>query len=364
MMSKRLRIREVGLAVGEYPPGKYNAITDVDSVKVGHSTIITGKGPLKVGVGPVRTGVTAVIPHPGCLIDDPVEASHFVFNGAGTTTGLSLIDEFGLIETPIMLTNTLNVGTVYDAVVRYMIKKNFRDREVRWFNPVVGETDDGYLNDLGGLHVKSEHVFEALDSATGGHVAEGNVGAGTGTGALGFKGGIGTSSRRIRIDDTKFVVGVLVQSNHGGSLTIKGVPIGKELRKEEITRKESGSIMVIIATNVPLSNRQLTRVAKRGTLGLTRGGWAAGHGSGDYLIAFSTSFRRKKWSSDVKAARETILKNETSLTPLFRATADATEEAVLNSLFKATTMEGRDGHIRTGLPIERVLQTLKKFRRL
>jgi D-aminopeptidase len=364
MISKRLRIREVGLAVGEYLPGKYNAITDVDSVKVGHATLITGKGSLRVGVGPVRTGVTAIIPHPGNLIDDPVEASYFVFNGAGTTTGLSLIDEFGLIETPIMLTNTLSVGTVYDAVVRHVIRKNFRNREVRWFNPVVGETDDGYLNDLGGLHVKTEHVFGALDSATGDHVVEGNVGAGTGTGALGFKGGIGTSSRRIVIGDAKFVVGVLVQSNHGGSLTIKGVPVGKELRKEEKKREESGSIMVIIATNVPLSNRQLTRVAKRGTLGLTRGGWTAGHGSGDYLIAFSTSFRRKEWGSDVKAAREMILKNETSLTPLFRATAEATEEAVLNSLFKATTMEGRDGHVRVGLPIERVLQILKKFHRL
>lgn len=363
MISKRLRIREVGLTVGEYPPGKYNAITDVDSVKVGHATLITGKGRLRVGVGPVRTGVTAIIPHPGNLIDDPVEASYFVFNGAGTTTGLSLLDEFGLIETPIMLTNTLNVGTVYDAVVRYMIRKNFRNREVRWFNPVVGETDDGYLNDLGGLHVKTEHVFDALDSATGGHVVEGNVGAGTGTGALGFKGGIGTSSRRIVIGDAKFVVGVLVQSNHGGSLTIKGVPVGKELRKEEIKREEGGSIMVVIATNVPLSNRQLTRVAKRGTLGLTRGGWTAGHGSGDYLIAFSTSFRRKEWGSDIKAAREMILTNETSLTPLFRATAEATEEAVLNSLFKATTMEGRDGHVRVGLPIKRVLQILKKFHR-
>ena len=209
MTSKRLRIREVGLAVGEYPPGKYNAITDVDSVQVGHATIITGEGPLRVGVGPVRTGVTAIVPHQGCLIDDPVEASYFVFNGAGTTTGLSLIDEFGLIETPVMLTNTLSVGTVYDAVVRYMIRKDFRNRVVRWFNPVVGETDDGYLNDLGGLHVKAEHVFDALGSATGGHVVEGNVGAGTGTGALGFKGGIGTSSRRIIIGDAKFVVGVL-----------------------------------------------------------------------------------------------------------------------------------------------------------
>jgi len=246
MTSKRPRIREVGLAVGEYPPGTYNAITDVDSVTVGHATIITGEGPLRVGVGPVRTGVTAVIPHPGGLIDDPVEASYFVFNGAGTTTGLSLIDEFGFIETPILLTNTLSVGTVYDAVVRYMIRKKFRNREVRWFNQVIGETADGYMNDMGGLHVTAEHVFEALASATGGSVVEGNVGAGTGIGALGFKGGMGTSSRRIRIGDAQFVVGVLVQSNHGGSLTIKGVPVGKELRTEDITREESGSIMVLL----------------------------------------------------------------------------------------------------------------------
>jgi len=359
MSSNRPRVREVGLQIGEFPPGKYNAITDVDSVKVGHATIIRGKDKLKIGEGPIRTGVTAIIPHPGDVLEEPVEASYFVFNGAGTTTGLSLIDEFGLIETPILLTNTLSVGAVYDACVQYVVKRSFNDREVRWFNPVVGETYDGYLNDAGGLHVKAEHVFEALDSAKGGYFEEGNVGAGTGTGALGFKAGIGTSSRTATIGDSVFTVGVLVQSNFGGSLTIKGVPVGKELRKEKTKREGGGSIMVIVATDVPLSYRQLNRILKRGTLGLTRTGWNASHGSGDYFIGFSTSFRKEDWSSDIQTARKAIVNNESSLDPLFHATAEATEEAVLNSLFKADTMEGRDGHIYEGLPVPRILQILK-----
>ncbi len=354
----------MGVVVGAHPPGPYNAITDVDGVTVGHTTLIAGSGPLRVGVGPVRTGVTAIHPHAGNLLDDPVEASYFVFNGAGTTTGLSLIDEFGCIETPILLTNTLSVGTVYDAVVRYLIRAHFQDRAARWFNPVVGETDDGYLNDLGGLHVTAAHVDAALDGATGGPVVEGNVGAGTGTGALGFKGGIGTASRRIQIGDAAFTVGVLVQSNHGGSLTIQGVPVGKVLGEVAKAPAEGGSIMVIIATDVPLAHRQLTRVAKRGTLGLTRSGWTAGHGSGDYLLAFSTTYRRNDWGPDVQAARAQILRDEGALTPLFHATAEATEEAVVNSLFQATTMEGRDGHVRRGLPIDRVLHVLKTWQRL
>jgi len=360
MNSDRPRVRDVGITIGEFLPGRHNAITDVDSVTVGHATIIKGQGKLKVGVGPVRTGVTAIIPHPRDLIEEPVEASYFVFNGAGTTTGLSLIDEFGLIETPILLTNTLSVGTVYDAVVQYMIQKSFRNRDVSWFNPVVGETCDSYLNDIGGLHVKANHVFEALNSSKGGCVEEGNVGAGTGTVALGFKAGIGTSSRIITIKGSEFTVGVLVQSNFGGSLTIKGFPVGKELKNEEMKRK-NGSIVVIIATDVPLSHRQLRRVAKRATLGLTRTGWEATHSSGDYFISFSTSFRSREWSEDVKAAREEIMKKESSLNPLFQATADATEEAILNSIFKADTMEGRDGHVYEGLPIQKVLRILKRY---
>ncbi len=363
MTSERPRLRDVGVVVGAYPPGPYNAITDVDGVTVGHTTLIAGEGSLRVGVGPVRTGVTAIVPHGGSLLNEPVEASYFVFNGAGTTTGLSLIDEFGCIETPILLTNTLSVGTVYDAVVRYLIRAHFRDRVVRWFSPVVGETDDGYLNDLGGLHVTAAHVYAALDTAAGGPVAEGNVGAGTGTGALGFKGGIGSASRRFHIGDAVFTVGVLVQSNHGGSLTIQGVPVGKALGETKAPA-EGGSIMVVIAMDVPLAHRQLTRVAKRGTLGLTRSGWTAGHGSGDYLLAVSTTYRRRDRSPDVQAARTRILRNEAALTPLFHATAEATEEAVLNSLFQATTMEGRDGHVREGLPIDRALHVLKTWHRL
>jgi D-aminopeptidase len=272
MSPGRPRIREIGIEIGDLSPGRYNAITDVDSIRVGHSTIIEGRGKLEVGVGPVRTGVTAILPHIGDLVKQSVEAAYFVFNGAGTTTGLSLIDEFGLIETPIMLTNTLSVGRVYDAVVKYTIGRSFQNREVRWFNPVVGETSDAYLNDIGGLHVKEEHVFNALNSVEGGRVEEGNVGAGTGTRALGFKAGIGTSSRTIAVNGEEFTVGVLVQSNFGtGSLVIKGVPVGIELEKGRTD--EDGSIMVIIATGVPLSHRQLKRIVKRATLGLTKTGW-------------------------------------------------------------------------------------------
>jgi D-aminopeptidase len=364
MCSKRPRIREVGIKIGSFLPGKHNAITDVDSVRVGHATINKCQGELNVGPEPVRTGVTAIIPHPQNLIEEPIEASCFVFNGAGTTTGLSLIDEFGLIETPLLLTTTLSVGAVYDAVVQYVISHYFHEKKVRWFNPVVGETCDGYLNDIRELSVKAKHVFEALDSAKGDYVEEGNVGAGTGTGALGFKAGIGTSSREVKIGSSVLKVGVLVQSNFEGSLIIKGVPVGKELRMGKTKHESGGSIMVIVATDAPISHRQLTRVLKRATLGLTRTGWAPTHGSGDYFIGFSTSYRKREWSIGIKAARKTIAKDEKSLNPIFKATADATEEAILNSIFKADTMKGRDGHVYEGLPIQRVLQILKKYGRL
>jgi D-aminopeptidase len=364
MNSERPRVREVGIRIGDFLPGKHNAITDVGSVIVGHATIIKDQSKQSLRVGPVRTGVTAILPHTRNIIEEPVEASCFVFNGAGTTAGLPLIEEFGLIETPILLTTTLSVGIVYDAVVQYVIKHSFRDKKVRWFNPVVGETCDGYLNEIGKLHVKAEHVFKALDSAKGGYVEEGNVGAGTGTGALGFKAGLGTSSRKLEIGGSVFTVGVLVQSNFEGSLTIQGVPVGKTLGKGAMKHEGGGSIMVIVATDAPLSHRQLTRLVKRVTLGLARTGWTPTHGSGDYFIGFSTSFRSIDWSTYIRTARETIVQDEKSLNPLFEATADATEEAILNSLFKAETMKGRNGNVYEELPIQQVLQILEKYGRL
>lgn len=357
MGSLRKRIRDNGIIIGEYEPGENNAITDVGSVMVGHSTIVEGEGALKVGYGPVRTGVTAIMPHCDDLIKKPVEASYFVFNGAGTTTGLSLIDEFGLIETPIMLTNTLSVGTVYEGVVKYTVQKSFQDGRVRWFNPVVGETSDAYLNDIGGLHVKEEHVFEALTEAKAGRVEEGNVGAGTGTTATGFKAGIGTSSRKVPIKGNEFKVGVLVQSNFGGSLEVLGVCVGEELAKKE--SKAYGSIMVIIATDAPLSYRQLRRVSKRGTLGLTKTGWNAGHGSGDYFISFSTTFRESNHNT---GERDFILeahRSEEMLNQVFNATSEAVEEAVLNSIFKAETMTGKDDHLMEGIPVQDALEILR-----
>ena len=359
-ISNRPRAREIGIKIGEFAPGDFNAITDVQGVLVGHTTLIEGHGALEVGKGPIRTGVTALLPHPRNLIDEPVEAAHFVFNGAGTTTGLSLIDEFGRIETPILLTNTFSVGAVYDAVTRYLIKTVFDGgRKTRWFNPTVGETYDGGLNDAAGLHIKVEHVFAAIENAKSGEVAEGNVGAGTGTSACGFKAGIGTSSRCVEIADRTWTIGALVQSNFGGDLVINGIPVGKLLRNGTSSDRIDGSIMVILATDAPLSSRQLHRLAKRGTLGLARTGSDGGHGSGDYFIAFSTNYRQCI-TKGATASLAPFVQDESLINPLFRATADAVEEAILNSLFKAETMTGRDEQTIPALPINQVVHILKQ----
>ncbi|MCH8294313.1 P1 family peptidase [Candidatus Poribacteria bacterium] len=363
-VSNRPRAREIGLQIGKLPPAEFNAITDVEGVLIGHTTLIEGHGALEIGKGPIRTGVTAILPHPRNLIDEPVEAAHFVFNGAGTTSGLSLIDEFGQIETPILLTNTFSVGAVYDGVTRYLIKTAFDEgRNPRWFNPTVGETYDGGLNDAAGLHIKAEHVFAAIENARSGNVAEGNVGAGTGTSACGFKAGIGTSSRCVEIGGKTWTVGALVQSNFGGELIIDGVPIG-ELLTDRASAEDSasdqidGSIMVILATDAPLSSRQLHRLAKRGTFGLARTGSNGGHGSGDYFIAFSTSYRQCIGAGKT-AEMATFVQNESRLNPLFCAVADAVEEAILNSIFRAETMTGRDGRTVPALPMDAVIEILR-----
>jgi D-aminopeptidase len=393
------RAREAGIVVGPDPTGEHNAITDVPGVRVGQVTLVRGDGPLRIGEGPVRTGVTAIVPSGDDWFHAPLEAGHFVFNGAGTTAGLSLIDEFGRIETPVLLTNTLSVGTVYEGVVRYMVQRIFAPRgHVPWFNPVVGETSDTYLNDMGGLHVRPEHAVEAIERAAGGPVAEGCVGAGTGTSAFGFKGGIGTSSRVVNIAGEPATIGVLVQSNFGGRLTIAGVPmdtlqdelalaaaaaatgtpptaaaggageqpptatrpVGEREAPGAARAGDGASIMVVVATDLPLSSRLLGRLAKRATFGLARAGSSGGHGSGDYVIAFSTSYRQGRHSAAKPAIREALARDESAIDAAFRAVADATEEAILNSLFRAERMVGRDGHVREALPIGRALARLRQ----
>jgi D-aminopeptidase len=349
-----MRVHDAGICIGTLKPGSFNAITDVKGVRVGHRTLIRGDGALVIGCGPVRTGVTAVFPHAHNLIDRPVKAACYIFNGAGTSTGLSFIDEYGLIETPIILTNTLSVGTAYNALVHY-VHDTYLGNRVRWFNPVIGETYDGELNDILGLHIHDHHVLEALASATGGKIREGNVGAGTGTRAMSYKAGIGSASRQVAVGSTIFTVGILVQSNFGGSLVLNDVPIGQLLSHEKLDQ-DVGSIMIILGTDAPLSHRQLRRVLKRVFLGLTRTGWVANHGSGDYVIGFSTTYRIEQKTSQLADAQTKIRNDEQLLNPLFHATVEATEEAILNSLFTAETMIGRDNNKFDALPIQRVIQ--------
>ena len=354
----RPRPRDLGIIIGSGEPGPHNAITDVPGVRVGHVTLIRGEGPLRIGEGPVRTGVTAIVPPGDNWFDEPLEAGCFVFNGAGTTAGLSLIDEFARIETPVLLTNTLSVGTVYEGIVRYMVEHIFRPRgEVPWFNPVVGETSDARLNDIGGLHVRPEHAIEAIEAASDGPVPEGGIGAGTGTGALGFKGGIGTASRIVEIAGVRAMLGVLVQSNFGGGhLAVNGVSMA-ELQPDPEPPPETGSsIMMVLATDLPLSGRLLQRVARRATFGLARAGSSGGHGSGDYVIAFSTTYRQR----GLREISDALSREESAVNAAFEAAADATEEAILNSLFRAERMVGRDGNVREALPIDRVLEILDR----
>ncbi|NKB70606.1 MAG: S58 family peptidase [Candidatus Latescibacteria bacterium] len=355
-IKERCRARDMGLVIGPDPTGTDNAITDVPGVRVGHVTLISGKGPSTIGQGPVRTGVTAIVPPGEDWYSAPLAAGQFVFNGAGTTAGLSLIEEFGQLHTPVLLTNTLSVGTAYEGCVRYMVEHCFRQRgQVPWFNPVVGETSDAYLNDIGGLHLRPEHAVEAIAKAAGGPVAEGCVGAGTGTAAFGFKAGIGTSSRMCTAAGHQGVVGVLVQANFGGRLTIAGVPMEGIEAPPQMPERGS-SIMIVVATDFPLDNRLLNRLAKRATFGMARTGSNGGHGSGDYVIAFSTTQRQGTRADAWQALQE----RESAMDALFVAVADATEEAILNSLFQATTMVGRDGHVRPALPLGPVREELTR----
>ena len=342
------RARDLGIAPGVFSTGTLNAITDVTGVRVGHTTIVEGER--------VRTGVTAIVPHGGNVFQDKVAGAVFVGNAFGKLAGSTQVAELGTIETPIVLTNTLSVGAAIDAVVRYTIAQPGNE-QVRSVNALVGETNDGGLNDIRGLHLTRDHVLDAIRSAKTGAVAEGTVGAGTGTMCYGWKGGIGTSSRKL--ERTGYTVGVLAQTNFGGNLTIAGVPIFKSLRPPGRTAGNAdGSCMLVVATDAPLDARDLRRLAARAVFGLARTGSAYSNGSGDFAIAFSTSPEVRSRFNDTAARAHMILPTDAT-SPLFEAALEATEEAVYNSLFQATTVRSAIG---TGeaIPIDRVRELLKK----
>ena len=356
----RPRARELGITVGILPTGTLNAITDVDGVLVGHTTVVRGDN--------IRTGVTAILPHSGNLFREKVPGAVFVGNGFGKLAGSTQVNELGEIETPILLTSTLSVPRVADFLLDYMLSLPGNE-DVQSINPLVAETNDGYLNDIRGRHISREDVVAAIKGAKSGAIAEGCVGAGTGTVAFGFKGGIGTSSRKLPQRLGGYTVGVLVQTNFGGILTINGAPVGRELGryylKDELATPPStpdGSVIIVIATDAPVDARNLNRMAARAMMGLARTGAAASNGSGDYAIAFSTSADvriRPLTPSERNAPRnQKTLANDT-MSPLFLAVIEATEEAIYNSLFKATTTTGR-GHTVEALPLDRTAEILRQ----
>lgn len=357
----RPRASDLGLKVGILPTGPLDAITDVAGVEVGHTTIIRGDD--------IRTGVTAILPHSGNLFREKVPGAVFVGNAFGKLAGSTQVEELGEIETPILLTSTLSVPRVADALISYMLALPGNE-DVLSVNPLVGETNDGYLNDIRGRHITPEDVFAAIRNAKGGPVEEGSVGAGTGTVAFGFKGGIGTSSRRLPPKLGGYTVGVLVQTNFGGVLTIAGAPVGRELGRyylrEELQQEGSaadrgkGSVMVVIATDAPADARNLKRLAARAMLGLARTGAAGSNGSGDYAIAFSTAPQVRIRTEEKAISRRIEVLTNDAMSPLFLATVEATEEAVYNSLFRATTTTGH-GHTVEPLPIEKTVEILRRY---
>ena len=357
----RPRASDLGLKVGVLPTGPLDAITDVAGVEVGHTTIIRGDD--------IRTGVTATLPHSGNLFCEKVEGAVFVGNAFGKLAGSTQVEELGEIETPILLTSTLSVPRVADSLINYMLALPGNE-DVPSINPLVGETNDGYLNDIRGRHITPEDVFAAIKSAKGGPVEEGSVGAGTGTVAFGFKGGIGTSSRRLPPKLGGYTVGVLVQTNFGGVLTIAGAPVGRELGRyylrEELqqegsaTDRGNGSVMVVIATDAPMDARNLKRLAARALLGVARTGSSASNGSGDYVIAFSAALQVRIRTEEKALSRHIEVLTNDAMSPLFEAAIEATEEAVYNSLFRATTTTGH-GHTVEALPIEKTVEILRKY---
>ncbi|SDD66390.1 L-aminopeptidase DmpA. Serine peptidase. MEROPS family S58 [Algoriphagus faecimaris] len=348
------RARELGVPFGVLPTGKLNAITDVSGVKVGHLTKIEGEQ--------VRTGVTAILPHGGNLFQEKVPAAIFVGNGFGKLAGVTQVQELGTIESPIILTNTLSVAAGIEGVLRYSLSQE-GNQSVQSVNAVVGETNDGYLNDIRGMHLSSEEVMKAILSSQEGIVQEGNVGAGTGTVCFGWKGGIGTASRKLPESMGGYTVGVLVQTNFGGNLQIAGVPVGQKLGKypfKDALEKSDGSCMIIVATDAPVLDRNLERIAQRAMMGLAKTGGIASNGSGDYVIAFSTAegLRIAHNLPSGTLQRSSTLRND-DMTGLFLATIEATEEAIVNSLFAAETMTGKEGRKIEALPKQQVLEWIK-----
>ena len=366
----RQRLRDLGVTIGRVPTGRHNAITDVAGVRVGHTTLIAGDGPLRVGEGPVRTGVTVIVPHEGDVGVEPRFAGYHVLNGNGEMTGLLWVKESGMLTSPIAITNTHSVGVVRDALISYEAQRTQRP-ELFWSLPVVAETYDGWLNDINGMHVKPEHVRAALDDARDGPVAEGCVGGGTGMICHEFKGGIGTSSRLLSEADGGWTVGVLVQANYGARhlLRIDGLPVGELIPcsqvpgcREERARLEQrepgdGSIIIIVATDAPLLPHQCDRLAQRATIGLARVGGIGANSSGDIFLTFATGNRglagAEERTSEIASIR--MIANE-RMTPLFEACAEATEEAILNALCMATTTVGLGGRTMHALPLDRVRQ--------
>jgi D-aminopeptidase len=352
--SGRPRLRELGIALGELPPGPLNAITDVHGVRVGQTTLISGDGPLVPGQGPVRTGVTAILPHEGDPVGEKVPAAVHVINGAGEVTGRSQVDEWGLLETPICLTSTLNVGLVYDAVIEWLVRGRGVIDPNNWIIPVVAECFDGSLNDVQGRHVRLEHVLAALESAASGPVAEGSVGGGTGMICYQFKGGNGTASRVAEAAGGRWTVGALVQANHGRrqQLRVGGLPAGKLLHAPLPARRQEGSIIIVLATDAPLDPHQLRRLAARAALGLARTGSTAGNGSGDFAIAFSNFPGNRVAPGAGGTPRALTTLHNDDMNPLFAAAVESVEEAILNALCAAADMTGRDKHFVPGLPVE------------
>lgn len=368
-MPREPRARDLGVPF-DGSPGPFNAITDVSGVWVGHTTLISGSGKMQIGKGPVRTGVTAILPRGRESLTDQVFAAWFTQNGNGEMTGTSWVEESGLLEGPVMITNTHSVGVVRDAVIQWRVAHDKADKNgYFWSLPVVGETWDGWLNDVNGFHVKPEHVFHALDTAQGGAVQEGSVGGGTGMICNGYKGGIGTASRQVSVDAVGYTVGVLVQCNYGtrDNLRIAGINVGREIQAPEpyayipSDTAELGSIIVVVATDAPLLPHQLKRLAHRVTLGLGRNGSISGNGSGDIFIVFSTA--NPGAAATDHLVDLTMLPNG-KLDPIFRATVESTEEAIVNALVAAHDMTGADDHRVMGLPHAALRAVLLKYGRL
>ena len=369
------RYRDLGLTIGLLPPGPQNAITDVEGVRVGVTTLIEGDGPLRLGEGPIRTGVTAIVPHEG-IREEPIYAGTHTLNGNGEMTGLEWVRESGQLTTPIAITNTHSVGVVHDALIAYEVRAHERSPSF-WSLPVVAETYDGALNDINGFHVRPDHLFAAMDAASDGPVPEGNVGGGTGMICHDFKGGTGTASRRVESGGGSWTVGVLVQANHGGRdrLMVDGAHVGEAIPtdevpsawdQEEAIAHETGSIIVIVATDAPVLPHQLRRLAQRSSLGVGRVGGAGGNSSGDIMLAFSTANAGR--IPNYKAPTSTGPTSVDTLpddanTALYWATIEATEEAILNALVSAETMVGRDGITAHALPHDRLVEVMTTFGR-